>query len=371
MQKIVFTVTNDLTFDQRMQRICGSMAAAGYDVLLVGRKLPSSTTFHPSNFKYKRIACWLNKGIGFYAEYNIRLFFLLLFIQTDAFCAVDLDTIIPNYFAAAIRRKKRMYDAHELFTEQKEIVVRPLIHKIWLAVEAFAVPKFAHGYTVNEFIKTELYKRYKVQYHIIRNLPKSNIDKKSHQQTTIELPNKFIIYQGAVNEGRSFETLIPAMKQFDIPLLICGEGNFYEQTKALIQHHQVEEKVIMLGYVAPDELKLITPKALFGLTLFEKTGLNQYYSLSNRFFDYTMANIPQVCVGYPEYKAINDIYPTALLIDNVGEQTIADAMNKLRQDNVLYKILQENCEQASAIFNWENEEKKLVEYWKGIFKQHG
>jgi len=371
LQKIVFTVTNDLTFDQRMQRICGSMAAAGYDVLLVGRKLPSSTTFHPSNFKYKRIACWFNKGIGFYAEYNIRLFFFLLFIQTDAFCAVDLDTIIPNYFAAAIRRKKRMYDAHELFTEQKEIVVRPLIHKIWLAVEAFTVPKFAHGYTVNEFIKTELYKRYKVQYNIIRNLPKSNIDKESHQQTTIELPNKFIIYQGAVNEGRSFETLIPAMKQFDIPLLICGEGNFYEQTKALIQLHQVEEKVIMLGYVAPDELKLITPKALFGLTLFEKTGLNQYYSLSNRFFDYTMANIPQVCVGYPEYKAINDIYPTALLIDDVGEQTIADAMNKLRQDNVLYKILQENCEQASAIFNWENEEKKLVEYWKDIFKQHG
>ena len=84
-----------------------------------------------------------------------------------------------------------------------------------------------------------------------------------------------------------------------------------------------------------------------------------------------MANIPQVCVGYPEYKAINDIYPTALLIDDVGEQTIADAMNKLRQDNVLYKILQENCYRASTIFNWENEEKRLIEYWKDIFKQHG
>ena len=119
-------------------------------------------------------------------------------------------------------------------------------------------------------------------------------------------------------------------------------------------------KYIIKHSFSIQKLKLITPKALFGLTLFEKTGLNQYYSLSNRFFDYTMANIPQVCVGYPEYKAINDIYPTALLIDDVGEQTIADAMNKLRQDNVLYKILQENCYQASAIFNWENEEKRLI-----------
>jgi hypothetical protein len=37
--KIIFTVTNDLNFDQRMQRICSTLSNAGYEVELVGRIL--------------------------------------------------------------------------------------------------------------------------------------------------------------------------------------------------------------------------------------------------------------------------------------------------------------------------------------------
>ena len=78
-----------------------------------------------------------------------------------------------------------------------------------------------------------------------------------------------------------------------------------------------------MGYVIPHELKQITPTAYIAVTLFEQTGLNQYYSLSNRFFDYIMAAVPQVCVDYPEYKTINDKYNIALMIDDTKEETIA------------------------------------------------
>ena len=50
----------------------------------------------------------------------------------------------------------------------------------------------------------------------------------------------FIIYQGAVNEGRSFETLIPAMKEVNARLIICGNGNFFNQVKQLIAENKVE-----------------------------------------------------------------------------------------------------------------------------------
>jgi hypothetical protein len=45
LKKLAFTVTNDLNYDQRMQRICGTLANAGYDVLLIGRKLKTSPRF--------------------------------------------------------------------------------------------------------------------------------------------------------------------------------------------------------------------------------------------------------------------------------------------------------------------------------------
>lgn len=363
--RIIFTVTNDLTYDQRMQRICQSISSEGFEVLLVGRKLRSSLPFRPKSFSTKRLNCLFNHGFLFYAEYNLRLFFFLLFQKADAIGAIDLDTILPVYFASSLRKKKRIYDAHELFTEQKEIVSRKSIHKIWLAIERFAVPKFKYGYTVNLFIKQELNRRYGVDYSIVRNLPLLS----TAAEEKLKPESDFIIYQGAVNEGRSFETLIPAMKAVAIPLHIYGKGNFYQQVKNLIAENKLEEKVKLFGYVEPVKLKTITPTATIAVTLFEKTGLNQYYSLSNRFFDYIMAGVPQICVNYPEYKVINDTYQIALMIDDTDESTIQSAINNLLEDEILYNKLKKNCLQARQKLNWQEEEKTLIGFYKNLFNQ--
>jgi len=96
-KRIYFTVTNDLTFDQRMHRICGSLSANGYEPVLVGRMRPGSIALQQQNFKQKRIRCWSSAGRWFYREYNLRLFLYLLFKKMDAVCAIDLDTILPCF----------------------------------------------------------------------------------------------------------------------------------------------------------------------------------------------------------------------------------------------------------------------------------
>lgn len=305
-----------------------------------------------------------SKGFLFYLEYNTRLFFFLLFCPADAVCAIDLDTILPCYLASVIGNKKRVYDAHELFTEQKEIITRLFIQKTWLCIEKITVPKFKKGYTVNELLRDKFFEEYNVEYEVIRNLSQVT-QPASHP---ISYPaEKFIIYQGAVNEGRCFETLIPAMKNVNAQLMICGAGNFFNQVRQLITDYQVEDKVILKGPLPPDELKQLTPLAIFGLTLFEPTGLNQYHSLANRFFDYIMAGIPQICVDYPEYKKINAKYKIGLLIENTDANNLSSCMNKLLEDDVLYDELRMNCLQARKELNWNNEEPKLLAFWKNIF----
>lgn len=345
-----------------MQRICNSLANAGYNVLLIGRKMSSSLSFKNQPYKQKRLPCFFKKGIFMYAEFNIRLLFYLLKISSDCYCAIDLDTILPNYFVSKIKRKKRVYDAHELFTEQKEIVTRPAIHKFWLEVEKFAVPKFLNGYTVNDFITRELKRRYNVHYAVVKNLPnlsrfKPDPDKK----------DPFIIYQGAVNEGRSFETLIPAMNKVKARLKIYGYGNFFDKALQLVKDCQLEHKVELKGLVAPEELRKITPTAYAAVMLFEDTGLNQYQSLANRFFDYIMAGVPQVCVAYPQYKAVNDKYGIACLINNTDADTIATALNNLLDNNVYHDTLQQNCLKAREELNWGAEEKALICFYSKLF----
>lgn len=361
MKKIIFVVTNDLNFDQRMQRICSCLAQNGYNVLLIGRKLKKSKPLQNQSFQQKRISCFFEKGVLFYVEYNLTLFFYLLFEKPDIVCAIDLDTILPILFVSKVKSITRVYDAHELFTEQKEIKSRPFIYTIWKWVERFAVPKFKKGYTVNHFIKNEFEKLYGIKYSVIRNVPQH------YKLPTITLQtDKYFIYQGAVNEGRGFENLIPAIKMVNAQLKICGIGNYFEKAKELAIKHQVTDKIIFEGAILPENLRVISTNAYAGIMIFEKYGLNQIQSLANRFFDYIMAGIPQVCINFSEYKKINDQYNIALMIDDIKEGTIATAMNKLLTDTVLYSTLKANCLKAREELNWNFEQQELITFYKTI-----
>lgn len=344
-----------------MQRIAGTMAQAGYAVLLIGRKRKDSIPLKTESYDQKRVACFFNTGFLFYMEYNMRLFFFLSFQKTDILCAIDLDTILPVYFVSFLKKQKRVYDAHEIFTEQKEIITRPFIHSIWLMIERFAVPKFKQGYTVNRSIACELEKRYGVSYTLIRNLPKTYDLPAVHAQA-----EPWLLYQGAVNEGRCFETLIPAMKEVNAKLVICGKGNFFEQTRKLIKKHGLENKVELRGYVSPNDLHNITPFAFAGITLFESEGMNQYYSLSNRFFDYPMAGIPQLCVNYPEYAAFNKEYTVAVMIDDTDSKTIVRSLNNLLEDAVSYEQLRQKCLKAREKWNWAQEQNTLIYFYNNL-----
>jgi glycosyltransferase involved in cell wall biosynthesis len=361
MKRIVFTVTNDLIYDQRMIRICNSLSEAGYKTTLVGRKIQKSLPLSHQSFNQKRLFCLFSSGKLFYVEYNLRLFFFLLFHKTDIIGAIDLDTIFPCYIISKLKSKKRLYDAHELFCEMKEIVSRPFIYKCWKWLERITVPKFKIGYTVNQPIADEFEKMYGVKYEVIRNVP-------IFQNTDIPVKKeKFILYQGAVNEGRSFETLIPAMQWVDAQLVICGDGNFMQQARELANVYKVESKIVFKGKILPSALKKITLQAWAGVTLFDAEGKSNYFSLANRFFDYIQAGIPQLCVDYPVYREINNQYNIAVLTDDLSPEGLAQKLNSLLNNEQLYHSLQQNCLEARKILCWQEEEKKLIAFYQKMF----
>lgn len=361
MKRIVFTVTNDLNHDQRMIRICSSLAGAGYAVELVGVKRSGASPLFQRVYKQKRLACFFETGFGFYAEYNIRLFGYLLFKKADAVCCIDLDTMLPVWLVSKIRSEIRIYDAHEFFSEQKEVISRPRVHKVWKWIERKFIPRFSYGYTVSQSIAAEFKRLYGVEYELVRNVPLLKPLPEDNRKN-----NNTLLYQGAVNEARGLEFLIPAMKDVDACLYIYGDGNFIEQTKKLISENNLHNKVFLKGKVLPDELDNITRRAYIGINLVENSGLNQYYSLANKFFDYIQNGLPQVSMNFPEYKKINDEFEVALLIDSLEKNEIATAINQLLTDESLHNRLQGNCMKARESLNWQHEEKKLIGFYKKL-----
>jgi len=362
-KRIVCTVTNDLNYDQRMIRICTSLSEAGYDVTLVGILKKKSNPVIERPFKQVRLPVIAEQGKLFYLYYWIRLFFFLMFRKADVFCAIDLDTIMPVYYASILRKKKRVYDAHEIFTELKEVISRPAVHKMWLWIGKHTVPNFPYGYTIGESYAAEFKKLYGVNYGVVRNAtilkPLSIPEKKDH----------YILYQGAVNVGRCFEQLIPAMKLVNAKLIICGEGNFYAQAVALAREHGVTDKVDFKGYVPPTLLTDYTRHAWIGITLFEDTSLSNRLSLANRFFDYMHYGVPQLCIKYPEYERVNEQYEIATLLETPSPENIAAALNRLLGDMDYYKKLQDNCLKAREQYCWQQQEKTLISVYKKLFDE--
>ncbi|HYG14376.1 MAG TPA: capsular biosynthesis protein, partial [Bacteroidia bacterium] len=67
----------------------------------------------------------------------------------------------------------------------------------------------------------------------------------------------------------------------------------------------------------------------------------------------------------PEYARMNEQYKVMVFAD-ASPQSVAEQVKLLAADRELYLGLKENCLAARYILNWENEELKLVEFYKNV-----
>jgi len=361
--RIFFSVTNDLSYDQRMIRICDSLAAAGYQVCLIGRKQAKSVPLIQRRFQQVRLHCFFQKGLGFYAEYNIRLFFYLLFHGADIYCAIDLDTILPNLIVSSIKKKQRVYDAHEYFTEVPEVVRRPTVKRIWEKIAEWSIPQFEHCYTVASELGDIMTSMYGPTFSIIRNVPTPT--QKVASPTADQAFT--LLYQGVLNEARGLEVAIKAMKKLPkTQLWLAGEGDLSAKLRSLAKEEKVEDQVNFLGYLQPAALKEVTLKAHLGLNLLENKGLSYYYSLANKAFDYIQVGLPSIHMDFPAYRDLQDQYGVFLLLEELSVDALVSSIISIQQDKMAYRQLQQNCLSARTILNWEQEEKILFSFYQRL-----
>ena len=372
-KRIIFTVTNDLRYDQRMLRICTTLSAAGYEVALVGRHLPSSIPLQPQPYKQIRLKyLFFTAGKLFYIEYNLRLLFFLLFQRFDAICSIDLDTSIPGILVSKIKSKPHLFDAHELFTHTPEVERRESIQKIWESVQKFTFKHTNAAFTVGPAIAQYFEEKYNKPVAVVRNMPikggatNPNNTPMPAWQSKIDAVDgqRFILYQGALNEARGLETMIHAMTEITAILVLAGEGDLSQTLRNLTQSLNLEHKVIFLGLVPPNELPQLTKQAYIGYNVSQNAGLSYYLSLNNKFFDYTKALLPSLINPFPEYLALMKEFEVGLPTEPTLEDIVKQA-NQLFTNPILYDEIKSNCKLASEKWTWENETPTLI----NIFQQ--
>ncbi len=363
MKRAIVCVSNDLTTDQRVRKTCMTLQKCGYEVLETGRLLPNSLDFHPP-YAIRRPKLWFRTGALFYAEYNIRLFFYLLFAKADLIFSNDLDTLPACFFASKIRRKKLIYDTHEYFTEMPELVNRKRTQSIWKFFERIIFPHLENIITVNQSIADLYSSEYKKEISIIRNIPPTFKPEKIKSRKKLGLPEnkKILILQGTgINIDRGAEEAVLAMKDVEnAVLLIAGSGDVISVLKQMVRNEKLEEKVIFKDKMPFEKLRQYTLNADLGLALDKNTNLNYRFSLPNKLFDYIHSGIPVLASELPEIMKIIKEYEVGYFISSHEPAEIAETINQIFFDEKLFQQTKANTEKAKEELNWEREEKTLI-----------
>ena len=95
-------------------------------------------------------------------------------------------------------------------------------------------------------------------------------------------------------------------------------------------------------------------------------GLSYQYSLANKYFDYIMAGIPQLCIDFTEYRRANNEFEVAILVKDLARDTLKVAIEKLVTDQDLYGRLKAHTEEARKHYNWDVESRHLQELYEGL-----
>jgi len=280
-----------------------------------------------------------NKGFLFYKFYNIRLFLYLLLNKFDLIVSNDLDTLFAGFIASKIKRINLVYDSHEYFTGLPELNHRPFVRWVWKSIGNCS----RISSDIKAFTRGEL---------------KTNSD------------SLLLIFQGSgINIDKGGEELIEAIKITEnVSLLIVGSGDVISVLKKKVNALNLADRVIFISKMPWNELMRYTKSADAGLSLEKDTNLNYRFSLPNKLFDYISAGIPVITGSLPEIRKVVEENDCGIIIPEITAQEISKAIIKLRDNTDLLNKLKKNSVIASEFLNWENESKKVIDFYDKLLE---
>jgi glycosyltransferase involved in cell wall biosynthesis len=313
------------------------------------------------------LKCNARRGMMFYTEFNLRLFWKLLLSKCDVIYACDLDTLIACTLVAKLRRKNLVFDAHEYFEHSVEIVEKPWVRWVWRMVARTCIPHCDLCFTVSASLAQELSQVYHQPFHLVRNTP---VLSEVPPPADDGVPGgKVLWYQGAVNAGRGLEQVIDCLPQLPgFVLHIAGEGDLTLLLKELVMRLGLQSRVRFLGRLPYELLQSHASRAYIGLDLLDGKSKSYYFSLSNKTFDYIHAGLPSVQMRFPEYEALQREFSTSILVDDLDRCTLIEAISTLDQPD-RQASCREQCKLARLRYHWGVDEKCLLEWFAGLSKK--
>ena len=354
--------------------MANSLAENGYDVTILALcygDVPEVESQGKINVRRLKLKSGVlpsgNKLFGSikYFEFFFRI--IWGYRKADIWHCNDFKPFMVGVIARFFNRKlKLVYDCHELQSETWGI------SKIEKKLTKYIEDKFAHSarvITVGESIEQIYIERYnlnKSHMEIIYNVPHVEIKViESHilrEAFDIPVGRKIFIYQGGLSRGRGIPLLLETFRGLtNIHAVFMGYGPFENE---VINASKAHANIHFQEAVPYEKVLSYTSSADYGMISTENVCLNHFYCMPNKLFEYSHAEIPILVNALEDCRNFVEGNGIGMAVKEETPESWRQAVLELSK--IDKSEFTSNLKKVKEIYNWQNEEKKLLEFYNKI-----
>ena len=199
----------------------------------------------------------------------------------------------------------------------------------------------------------------------VQNFPQVNVQVDA-ETTPYGDREPLISYVGGISELRGAWEMIEAMGLLSesVPARLQLAGCFDPpESQQKLASKPGWERVDFLGWLSPAEVRELLGRSCLGVVVFHPIE-NHIMSQPNKLFEYMSAGLPVVASNFPLWRSIIQEARCGILVDPTNPTAIAEAIRWLLERPAEAESMGlRGREAVRRIYNWENEEQKLVELY--------
>lgn len=292
--------------------------------------------------------------------------------KADIYHFHDPELLPVGVLLRLFTRKTVLFDVHEHYPNAimskkylKSYMKKP-VSLLYRLIERISL-KFISGivYTTEEV--GERYQKYKSVK--VENYPLKSMFFNGNKNNKL---NSFeVLYLGGITPIRGIEELIRAFKivhnQLPVAKLVFVGSfeslSFKEKINQLIHELNLMDVVEFQGKVPYTEINAFLLNASVGIIPYLPVP-NHLVCLPNKLFEYMAAGIPVVASDFPHYRKVVETANSGKLVNPEDPNDIAKGILALlnRQSSLEFHSAR-GKKSFETIYNWDNEEKKLIEFY--------
>jgi glycosyltransferase involved in cell wall biosynthesis len=373
--------------DGRVMRAARAVTNAGYPVTIVDiehdTSRPSTERIDDIDFKHSFMS---QKWSRYYQPVAflpwmmfkvlriVRGILLVVRTPADVYHAHDVVALPACYIAAVLRRKRLVYDAHELPLVDPQHTRHRVVWRVSTALLRRIMPRCDAIITVSPQLIPELQERYGgPTAYLVRNIPPYQsppLSTRLRDHIGANPNTKIALYQGNLQDDRDLDILVRAARYLapDHQIVFMGRDLTQGHLAGLIEEEGVGDRVTILPPVASSELLQWTASADLGLIVYRPSySPNVRYCLPNKVFEYLIAGVPVLASPLDAIAQLLHTYDVGTVLPSVEPTQVGAAINAFLGDGATLARMRQNAVLAARKeLNWESEGDRLLEVYQDM-----